>query len=96
LLHVPGDFDYVEMSDWMTFTFSKGDVPCGSFGEAFYAWRLGIPVYLITNIDIKDLRKSLLQCIIGSGGEVFHNLNEYLHFIDNKYNLIQVFKQILL
>lgn len=87
LLQVPGDFDYVEMSNWITFVFSDGDQPCGSFGEAFYAWKLNIPVYLITNIPVRKLRKSLLQCVIGSGGEVFPNQNSYLHFIDNKYNL---------
>jgi len=33
------------------------------------------------------LKKSLLQCILVSGGEVFNSLGDYLKFIDEKYNL---------
>jgi hypothetical protein len=47
----------------------------------------GIPVYLITEMPKKELPKSLLQCILVSGGEVFNTLNEYLGFIDLKYKL---------
>jgi len=28
LVHIPGDIDYVTMSNWLTFTYSKGDKPC--------------------------------------------------------------------
>jgi hypothetical protein len=87
LVRIPGDIDYVTMSDWLTFTFKKGDKPCGSYGEAFIALEHNIPVYLITDMLKKELPKSLLQCILVSGGEVFNTLNEYLKFVDEKYKL---------
>ena len=87
LVHIPGDVDYTTMSDWLTFTLNKGDKPCGSYGEAFIAMEHGIPVYLITEMPKKELPKSLLQCILVSGGEVFNTLNEYLGFVDLKYKL---------
>ena len=90
LVHIPGDMDYVAMSDWVTFTFNKGDHPCGSFGEAYDAMKLEIPIYLITDIVKKELPKSLLQWICISEGEVFNSLGEYLKFVDEKYKLKRV------
>jgi len=87
IVHIPGDIDYVLMSDWLTFILNRGDKPCGSYGEAFIAMEHNIPVYLITEMPKKELPKSLLQCILVSEGEVFNTLNEYLNFIDNKYHL---------
>ena len=87
LLHIPGDVDYVLMSNFLTFSFNKGDMPCGSFGEAFIALEHNIPVYLITDINKGDLPKSLLQCIEASEGEVFNTVNKYFEFLDLKYKL---------
>lgn len=87
LIHIPGDVDYVLMSNFLTFAFTKGDQPCGSFGEAFIAMEHNIPVYLITDINKGDLPKSLLQCIEASEGEVFNSVNKYFEFLDNKYKL---------
>lgn len=87
LVHVPGDIDYVLMSDWITFTFNRGDKPCGSFMECGIAMEHNIPIYLITDIPKKELPKSLLQGILVTEGEVFNTLNEYLKFIDEKYKL---------
>lgn len=87
LVHIPGDIDYVLMSDWLTFNYSKGDKPCGSFFECGIALEHSIPIYLITDMPKKELPKSLLQGILISEGEVFNTLNEYLIFIDEKYHL---------
>lgn len=87
LIHTPGDFDYVEMSDFVTALYNKGDVPCGTFAEAGYAYKIGIPVYLITDVPKKRLRRSFLGFIVASGGEVFKNLGDYLNFVDKKYKL---------
>jgi len=87
IIHVPGDIDYVLMSDWLTFTLQKGDKPCGSFFECGIALEHNIPIYLITKMPKKELSKSLLQGILVSGGEVFNSLKDYLNFIDTKYKL---------
>ena len=87
LVKIPGDIDYVTMSNWLTFTFRKGDKPCGSFFECGIALEHDIPIYLVTDMPKKELPKSLLQGILVSGGEVFNTLNEYLKFIDEKYKL---------
>ena len=87
LKHIPGDFDYVFMSDWITCVYNKGDSPCGTYGEAFLAYYLNKPIYLITDVPKKELRHSFLQAIVGSGGEVFDSLTQYLEFIDKTYKL---------
>lgn len=60
---------------------------CGSFMECGISLEHNIPIYLITDMIKKELPKSLLQCILVSGGEVFNNLNDYLEFVDKKYKL---------
>jgi hypothetical protein len=87
IVHVPGDVDYVLMSDWITFTLNKGDKPCGSYFECGIALEHNIPIYLITEMPKKELPKSLLQGILVSEGEVFNSLADYLKFIDEKYKL---------
>lgn len=89
LTHIPGDIDYVLMSDFLTCMYSEGDAPCGTFGETFIAFEHNIPVYLITPIDTLKLPKSFLQAIFGGGGAVFTDIGHYLNFIENKYNVIR-------
>lgn len=89
LVHIPGDIDYCTMSNWITFTFNKGDVPCGSFAECGIGMEHGIPIYLITDMAKKELPKSLLQMILVTDGEVFNNLKDYLDFVDKKYKLVR-------
>jgi hypothetical protein len=90
LIHIPGDIDYCIMSNWITFTFNKGDIPCGSFAECGIAMEHKIPIYLITDMPKKELPKSLLQMILITEGEVFENKSQYLDFVDKKYNLKRV------
>jgi len=91
LIHIPGDIDYVRMSDWITCVFNKGDKPCGTYGESFMAFEKDIPVYLITDVseeeESKEIPKSFLQSIHGSGGYVFRDIGDYLNFIENKYEI---------
>ena len=87
LLHIPGDVDYCIMADWLTFTYNKGDRPCGSFAECGIAMAFKKPIYLITDMPKKELPKSLLQMICVTKGEVFNTVNEYLIFIDKLYGL---------
>jgi len=87
LVHIPGDVNYVLMSDWLTFTLQRGDKPCGSFFECGIALEHNVPIYLITDMLKKELPKSLLQGVLASNGEVFNNLNDYLDFIDKYYKL---------
>lgn len=87
LVHIPGDIDYCIMSDWITFTYNKGDKPCGSFAECGIAMEHMKPIYLITDMPKKELPKSLLQMICVTNGEVFNTVNEYLEYIDKAYHL---------
>jgi hypothetical protein len=87
LHHVPGDIDYVKLSDWITFTLQRGDSPCGSYAECGIAMEHNIPIYLITDMPKKELRQSLIQMIEVTEGEVFSSVAEYLTFIDKKYEL---------
>ncbi len=91
LVHIPGDIDYVTMSDWITCVYNKGDRPCGTYGESFMSFEHDVPVYLITDVtekeDEKEIPKSFLQSVYGSEGYVFRDLGAYLNFIENKYNV---------
>lgn len=91
LIHIPGDIDYVNMSDWVTCVYNKGDRPCGTYGESFMSFEHDIPVYLITNVlekdDNKEIPKSFLQSVYGSEGYIFRDLGAYLNFIENKYQV---------
>lgn len=87
MVHIPGDMDYVKLSDWITFTLNAGDAPCGSYAECGIAMEHNIPIYLITNMAKKDLKQSLLQMIEVTNGAVFSSLFEYLEFIDKEYKL---------
>lgn len=91
LIHIPGDVDYVQMSDWITCSYNKGDIVCGTFGESFISFEHDIPIYLITDITEeeteKEMPKSFLQSIYGSGGYIFRDIGAYLNFIENKYQV---------
>lgn len=88
LIHLPGDFDYVVMSDWITCLYQENDKPCGTFFELGVAFDNNIPVYLISNVPANKLSMSFLQGVYGSGGQVFSDMGLYLNFIENEYKLI--------
>lgn len=90
IIHIMGDVDYVEHSDFLIFHLDEGDRLGGSIAELTIAWYRGIPVYLITEMPKSKINKSILYFILDSGhgqGEIFKNQSELLRFLDGKYNL---------
>ncbi len=87
LIYIPGDMHAVQVSNWITAIVNKNDSPCGTYGEAYDAYKLNIPIYLLTDIPKSQLKHSFLNFIVGSGGEVFHSKADLFRFIDDKYNL---------
>ncbi len=88
LIHILGDVDYVERSNFLIWNFKEGDKPGGTIAELVIAWYRGIPVYLITKIPKHKLNKSLLYFVLDSGhqdGRIFTNQNQLLQYIDKKY-----------
>jgi hypothetical protein len=87
LIKVLGDWDYVDASDWITFIINTGDRCCGSYGESSQAARKRTPLYLISDMAIKDLPDSLIQWLQISDGKIFPNAKQYLDFIDIEFKL---------
>jgi len=89
LVYIPGDIHAVEISNWVTAIFNHHDEPCGMYFEAGLAYKLNIPIYLLTDVPKRELKHSFLNFIVGSGGEVFHTRHDLFHFLDAKYNLVR-------
>ena len=90
MLHILGDIQYVEASDFLVWHHKEGDKPGGTLAELIIAWMRGIPVYLITEMSPSKLNKSILYFLLDSGheqGRIFKTFDEFLTFIDTKYNL---------
>lgn len=87
LIHIPGDIDYVIMSDFIVCLYQKGDAPCGTFFELGIALEHDIPVYLLTDANMQELKKSFLQGVYASGGMVFNEMGSLLNFLENEYKL---------
>lgn len=90
LIHIFGDIDYVERSDFLIWNFQEGDKCGGTIAELIIAFYRGIPVYLITESPKSKMNKSLLYFVLDSGhqqGRIFKNQNQLLAFLDDKYNL---------
>jgi hypothetical protein len=93
MVHVMGDVDYVEHSDFLIFNLHEGDKLGGSIAELTIAWYRGIPCYLITDMPKSKINKSILYFILDSGhgeGKVFKNQEEVLGYVKNKYKLWRV------
>ena len=92
MLHVLGDVQYVESSDFLVWHHKDGDKPGGTIAELVIAWMRGIPVYLVTEMPIVKLNKSILYFLLDSGhrqGRVFKGFDELLKFLDKKYKLVE-------
>jgi hypothetical protein len=90
MLHILGDIQYVEASNFLVWHHKDGDKPGGTLAELIIAWMRGIPVYLITQMPIEKMNKSILYFLLDSGheqGRVFKNFDDFLTFIDKKYSL---------
>ena len=94
-IHVMGDVDYVEHSDFLIWHHEEGDKPGGTIAELVIAWYRGIPVYLITDMPRSKMNKSLLYFLLDSGhgkGRIFKNPTECVEYLDATYNLKKVKK----
>jgi hypothetical protein len=90
LVRILGDIDYVESSKFLIWHHKDGDKPGGTIAELIIAWMRGIPVYLVTEMPIVKMNKSILYFLLDSGhgqGRIFKNFDDLLVFIDTKYNL---------
>jgi hypothetical protein len=90
MIHLLGDVDYVENSDFLIWTLHDGDKLGGTIAEATIAWYRGIPVYLVTDVPKSQINKSLLYFVLDSGhgkGKIFKNHGELLSFLDGEYKL---------
>lgn len=93
VLHVMGDVDYVENSDFLIWTLQEGDKLGGTIAEATIAWYRGIPVYLVTDVPKSQINKSLLYFVLDSGhgrGKIYKNYGELLSFLDGEYKLTSI------
>lgn len=92
LVRILGDIDYCESSDFLIWNHKDGDKPGGTIAELIIAWMRGIPVYLVTEMPIVKMNKSLLYFLLDSGhgqGRIFKSFDDLLIFIDKKYNLVE-------
>lgn len=90
LVHMLGDVDYVEKSDFLIWYYEEGDKLGGTIAELVIAWYRGTPVYLVTSAPKSSFNKSLLYFVLDSGnggGRIFPNFSQLTSFLDDKYNL---------
>jgi len=88
MIHVMGDVDYVEHSDFLIFNLNEGDQLGGTIAELTIAWYRGIPVYLVSEVPKHKINKSILYFILDSGhgkGEICRSQSELLRFLDERY-----------
>lgn len=90
MIHVMGDVDYVEHSNFLVWNLEEGDRLGGTIAELTIAWYRGIPVYLVTSVPKSKINKSLLYFLLDSGqgkGRTFKTQAELLEFIDDTYDV---------
>ena len=87
LVHIMGDIDYVENSNFLICCMEKGDAPCGTFGECYGAVRNNIPIYVIQTMAREEYPATFVGWVFGSGGNFFSNQTQLLEFLDKKYKL---------
>ena len=87
LIHLMGDKDYVENSNFLICKIEKGDEPCGTYGESFLAFIKKISIYVIQTMARTEYRQSFVGWVFGSGGRFFSSQSQLLEFLDSKYNL---------
>jgi hypothetical protein len=87
LKHLPGDFDYVENSDFLICKIEPLDKPAGTYFEAGYSMKLGIPIYVLQTQPIENYSESFIGWVYGSGGDFFETQEKLLKYIDKTYKL---------
>lgn len=87
-IHIMGDVNYVENSDFLIWHLHENDRLGGTIAELVLAWTKGIPVYLVTSMPKSKINKSLLYFLLDSGhkqGQAFKSFDDLLIFLDHKY-----------
>jgi hypothetical protein len=87
LKSIPGDFQYVENSDFLICKIDPQDKPAGTYFEAGYAMKLGIPIYVLQTQEIDNYSESFTGWVYASGGDFFKTIEELINYIKEKYNL---------
>ena len=90
LVSIPGDFQYVENSTFLVCKIDPLDRPAGTYFEAGYSMKLGIPIYVLQTQPIEDYSESFVGWIFGSGGDFFKSQEDLLTFLDEKYKLTPI------
>jgi len=88
VIHIMGDVDYVEHSDFLIWYLHEDDKLGGTIAELVLAWTKGIPVYLVTQMPKSKINKSILYFLLDSGhgqGRAFKGFDELLTFLDAKF-----------
>lgn len=77
---IPPDLEMVERCDFVTFWLPpKGIEICGSYGEITHAFKLGIPVFIVTARRLKPV--NIPKWAIGCSTRIFKSWEDYLEFI---------------
>jgi hypothetical protein len=81
------DWEAVLRSDFIIALMEK-DVPTiGTVGEIFVSYIFKIPIYLVIDVPKTEANSTLLDWVLGSGGDVFYSVNEVSKFIIEKYGI---------
>jgi len=87
LITILGDCDYVLNSDFLILKMEEKDSGCGTFGEAYEAYKQAISIYVIQTMPIVKYPRTLIGWVYASGGDFFKSQEELLTFLDEKYKL---------
>jgi hypothetical protein len=87
LVTILGDCDYVLNSNFLIARMEKGDVPCGTFGEAYEGFKNKIPIYVLQTMSITDYPITFIGWVYASGGDFFETQEKLLKYIDKTYKL---------
>ena len=87
LIHMMGDVDYVLNSNFLICRMEEGDQPCGTFGEAYEAFKNKIPIYVLQTMPRNQYPVTFVGWVFASGGDFFNSQNQLLEFLDKTYNL---------
>jgi len=86
-LKVWGDFEAVARSNFIILYYKHDKPTWGTPAEAFEAFLLDIPIYIISDVPKRDMNSSLLWWVLETKGEVFYKLDDCVNFIKDKYKL---------
>ena len=89
LIKILGDNDYTVNSTFLIARMEKGDVSCGTYGEAHEAFTHKIPIYVLQTMPRTEYPVTFVGWVFASGGRFFKSQKQFLEFIDDKYQLVK-------